>query len=258
MTGDGKSLAGQLPSLVQGWRHKLFAMYPTNELIRDQLRQTQQTWALWGQKPVVAALDSDVLDRRMAGGDFAQRGQALQALLNNHDVVLTNPDIFYYVMHLFYVRTGKVGDAPDRLLGPLVQAFQQFTFDEFHIFDAPQIVGVVNALLLIDEMTRGQRRQFLFQSATPRPLLQESLQRAGFAVEVIDHLGAGSPLSPERRIAGMAAGEQCAPRDGQVGVTDSTPQCRARCHGGRRGRAPTDLRKSAGRRILFGLSRIDR
>ncbi len=94
MTGDGKSLAGQLPSLVQGWRHKLFAMYPTNELIRDQLRQTQQTWALWGQKPVVAALDSDVLDRRMAGGDFAQRGQALQALLNNHDVVLTNPDIF--------------------------------------------------------------------------------------------------------------------------------------------------------------------
>ncbi|MCX6041507.1 MAG: type I-D CRISPR-associated helicase Cas3' [Caldilinea sp.] len=200
MTGDGKSLAGQLPSLVQGWRHKLFAMYPTNELIRDQLRQTQQTWALWGQTPVVAALDSDVLDRRMAGGDFAQRGQALQALLNNHDVVLTNPDIFYYVMHLFYVRTGKSGDAPDRLLGPLVQAFQQFTFDEFHIFDAPQIVGVVNALLLIDEMTRGQRRQFLFQSATPRPLLQESLRRAGFAVEVIDgsYCHGAPPADPTR------------------------------------------------------------
>ncbi|NJN84197.1 MAG: hypothetical protein HC802_19245, partial [Caldilineaceae bacterium] len=37
MTGDGKSLAGQLPSLVNGWKRRLFAMYPTNELIRDQL-----------------------------------------------------------------------------------------------------------------------------------------------------------------------------------------------------------------------------
>lgn len=34
MTGDGKSLAGQLPSLVRGWKQSLFAMYPTNELIR--------------------------------------------------------------------------------------------------------------------------------------------------------------------------------------------------------------------------------
>lgn len=33
MTGDGKSLAGQLPSLVEGWQRPLFAMYPTNELI---------------------------------------------------------------------------------------------------------------------------------------------------------------------------------------------------------------------------------
>src|SRR5690606_29892263 len=39
MTGDGKSLAGQLPALLSGWDLPLFAMYPTNELIRDQLRQ---------------------------------------------------------------------------------------------------------------------------------------------------------------------------------------------------------------------------
>lgn len=186
MTGDGKSLAGQLPSLVDGWRRKLFAMYPTNELIRDQLKQAQQTWLLWQQFPVIEALDSNALDRRMESQDFGQRGAALLSVLNNYDVLLTNPDIFHYIMQSFYVRAGKTGDAADKVFAPMVNAFQQFTFDEFHIFEAPQIVSVVNALLLIDEMARGQRRQFLFQSATPNPLMLRYLERAGLTVTVVE------------------------------------------------------------------------
>jgi len=37
MTGDGKSLAAYLPTLVSG--HPVLAMYPTNELARDQETQ---------------------------------------------------------------------------------------------------------------------------------------------------------------------------------------------------------------------------
>jgi len=186
MTGDGKSLAGQLPSLVNGWRRKLFAMYPTNELIRDQLRQAQQTWLLWQQYPQIEALDSNALDRRMESRDFSQRGAALLSVFSNYDVLLTNPDIFHYIMQSFYVRAGITGDAADKVFAPMVNAFQQFTFDEFHIFEAPQVVSVVNALLLIDEMTRGQRRQFLFQSATPNPLMLQYLERAGLTVKAIE------------------------------------------------------------------------
>jgi CRISPR-associated endonuclease/helicase Cas3 len=51
-------------------------------------------------------------------------------------------------MQSFYVRAGKTGDAADKVFAPMVNAFQQFTFDEFHIFEAPQVVSVVNALLL--------------------------------------------------------------------------------------------------------------
>jgi CRISPR-associated endonuclease/helicase Cas3 len=36
ITGDGKSLAGQLPTLVQS-RHATMVMYPTNELIHSEL-----------------------------------------------------------------------------------------------------------------------------------------------------------------------------------------------------------------------------
>jgi CRISPR-associated endonuclease/helicase Cas3 len=201
MTGDGKSLAGQLPSLVDGWRRKLFAMYPTNELIRDQFKQAQQTWLLWQQSPpVIEALDSNALDRRMESQDFGQRGAALLSVFNNYDVLLTNPDIFHYIMQAFYVRAGKTGDAADKVFAPMVNAFQQFTFDEFHIFEAPQVVSVVNALLLIDEMTRGQRRQFLFQSATPNPLMLRYLERAGLTVTVVEgcYSHGGSNPDPDK------------------------------------------------------------
>lgn len=99
MTGDGKSLAGQLPSLVKGWQQSLFAMYPTNELIRDQLRQAQKTWQIWQQTPTkIRLLDSNELDRLMEPKDFAQRGEALLSSLHNSEILLTNPDIFHYIM----------------------------------------------------------------------------------------------------------------------------------------------------------------
>ncbi len=187
MTGDGKSLAGQLPSLVEGWKRPLFAMYPTNELIRDQHRQAAITWRIWNQyTEAVKELDSTVLDRIMEDGDFSTRGDALMSLAKNHDVVLTNPDIFHYIMQLFYRRQGKTGDAPDKLIGPLTTRYQQFTFDEFHVFETPQVVSVMNALLLIHQLTGvARRRQFLFQSATPNQLLLGYLERAGLSTQII-------------------------------------------------------------------------
>ena len=64
---------------------------------------------------------------------FGQRGSALLSVFNNYDVLLTNPDIFHYIMQPFYVRAGKIGDAADKVFAPMVNAFQQFTFDEFHL-----------------------------------------------------------------------------------------------------------------------------
>ncbi|MBX3001343.1 MAG: type I-D CRISPR-associated helicase Cas3' [Caldilineaceae bacterium] len=186
MTGDGKSLAGQLPSLVEGWKRPLFAMYPTNELIRDQHRQAALTWRRWHQyTEAVKEIDSAVLDDLMDEGDFSTRGDALMSLAKNHDVVLTNPDIFHYIMQLFYRRQGKTGDTPDKLIGPLVNRYQQFTFDEFHVFETPQVISVMNALLLIHQLAGTHRRQFLFQSATPNQLLLDYLKRAGLSVQII-------------------------------------------------------------------------
>jgi CRISPR-associated endonuclease/helicase Cas3 len=180
MTGDGKSLAGQLPTLLADGPRSLLAMYPTNELIGDQLRQVEQTLPLWRRdelRPVL--LDARRLDELEDKVELERR-DALLNLWRNHELILTNPDIFHYVMQQYYIRTGKNGDAPDRVIGPLLQLFDQFTFDEFHVFQTPQVVSVVNALIFIHEIAGSVRpKKFLFLSATPEELLLKYLERAG-------------------------------------------------------------------------------
>lgn len=186
MTGDGKSLAGQLPILVaqEGWRHPILAMYPTNELIEDQMANFESTRQCWNADILPNRLNSMELDLKMQDEDYNRRGEALMSVLRNADFLLTNPDIFHYIMHQFYTWPE---DAPDRYAGPLTQKFRQLIFDEFHIFDAPQIVSVLNAILFMQETGSDVRpHKFLFLSATPKQLMQTYLQRSGLKVKFIE------------------------------------------------------------------------
>jgi CRISPR-associated endonuclease/helicase Cas3 len=189
MTGDGKSLAGQLPTLADDGETHLFAMYPTNELIADQerqLKQTKQDWDLPMLRP--ALLNSAALDEMMEGDDFSQRGNALLNKLKSNDTILTNPDIFHYIMEHFY-RTPQ--DAPDKIIGPLVDKYKQFTFDEFHIFEVPQVISVINALLFIREISGVYRSRALFLSATPGEEMLKFLGQAGMRYLEINPTRAG-------------------------------------------------------------------
>jgi len=184
MTGDGKSLAGQLRTLVYGYEAPLLAMYPTNELIQDQKGQLERSIRAWNSRlGEPGLLYSAELDAILAEGDYRQRGEALLGLLRNRDMVLTNPDIFHLLFQQFYIRPD---DAPDKLIGPLAQRYGQFTFDEFHIFDAPQVISVLNALLFIEAISGPARpHRYLFLSATPGELMLEYLSRSGLKVREI-------------------------------------------------------------------------
>lgn len=188
MTGDGKSLAGQLPTLLNYQDTPLFAMYPTNELIRDQERQLSQTRHKWNSDLLTSSLDSAKLDELMSGDDFSQRGEALLNQIRNYDVLLTNPDIFHYIMEHFYRRPK---DAADKIIGPLVDKFNQFTFDEFHVFETPQVISVINAMLFINEMAGVYTPHFLFLSATPDEQMEAFLDRSGLRYRLINPVEAG-------------------------------------------------------------------
>ncbi len=205
MTGDGKSLAGQLPILIKGGSYwKTLTMYPTNELIEDQRGNFEKTKALWDVSIYTDILYGLKLDQKMEEDGYSRRGDALMSILKNQDLVLTNPDIFHYVMHQFY-RFPK--DAPDGYAGQLANIFSQLTFDEFHIFEAPQIVSVLNALLFMHEIGgKANRHKFLFLSATPGELLMKYLKKSGLRVhdEIKGEYATDGDLEHWRRILHQA------------------------------------------------------
>jgi CRISPR-associated endonuclease/helicase Cas3 len=185
MTGDGKSLAAYLPVLTASHYHT-FGMYPTIELSRDQerqfgnyidqFRQTFPYCALWGAE----------LTRLAGEYEFKRRGDVLKERFENHNIILTNPDIFNLVMNYRY---NSLIFSDQELPYSLCTNFDSFVFDEFHVFAMPQIVAVLTAMLYIHES--GGRHKFLFSSATPNDVLIEMAQRSGLRCQTIAGTYAG-------------------------------------------------------------------
>ncbi len=183
LTGDGRSLAAQLHTLVD--TRSLLIMVPTGELVRDQEVQMAQTLAVWQRQGVIGAttLTGERLRQIAVGGRSGAQAATFKSLAAHNDMLLTDPELLHDVMR--FLSTGD-SDAPSAHAGRLLDLVDLLAFDEFHAFDGPQIVSVLNALLLIRELT-GQARpkRFLFLAPTPGGLLEETLQKAGFRVKSI-------------------------------------------------------------------------
>lgn len=187
MTGDGKTFAGQFMLFNEKWA--TFAMYPTNELARDQQRSLEDTLTKW-QPPrwsngrlLYNVVNATRMDEFQEAIDDTSRMDALAQLLGS-DAVLTNPDIFHLAAQFRYTNYGA---ARDIILGELADRYRLFVFDEFHLFGTPQIASVIIAMLLMLEVTKGkQPPRFLFLSATPRNQL---LHLAAIADLKIENIG---------------------------------------------------------------------
>ena len=181
MTGDGKSLAGLLPLFVRQ-RHTL-TLYPTNELLRDQYESACHTLPAWDSEhgaEDIGMLFGAKLDELAEAAEYGRRGNYVATELMAHRLMLSNPDIFHAILQFSY----QQGRAPEWLAGQLIQQFSQLTFDEFHIFDAPQIAAVLTSLLYLYEQKGSLPLKTLFLSATPGEVLLPLLNKAGFAGRV--------------------------------------------------------------------------
>jgi CRISPR-associated endonuclease/helicase Cas3 len=191
MTGDGKSLAAYL-AVLQG-KCCAIGLYPTNELARDQERQTkyyiEQFQPL--HKPRVTRLSGAELEL-YAENEGLRKGAAISTRTSQSEILLTNPDIFHYLHRGAYLTSE---DSPDKLWGRIDKDFDLFIFDEFHVFNAPQIASVLNTLLLIRSTNR--RKKFLFLSATPNDQLLTRLDAAGIRYKLIDPIAAGQYQFPD-------------------------------------------------------------
>lgn len=196
MTGDGKSLAAYIETLLKGIIEEYFnviGLYPTNELARDQEIQLNQYIQVFN-------ISDELRISRLSGAELEiyassegiKKWEAIATRTQQSEIILTNPDIFHYLHRHAYL-TPK--DSPNKLWSPIDTRFDLFIFDEFHIFTAPQIASVINTMLLIKHTNR--RKKYLFLSATPDEQLINFLQKAGFKPRIIDPLSENKYRFPD-------------------------------------------------------------
>lgn len=184
MTGDGKSLAAFLSTLQD--EKNAIALYPTNELARDQEIQIQNYINLFQPElePRVNRLSSAELEL-YAEQENLKKASAIESRSKNSDILITNPDLLHYLHRNAYL---SPYDNPDKLWNRIDKNFDFFIFDEFHVFSAPQIASIINTMLLIRRTNRNKK--FLFLSATPDEQLIEKLEKAQFTYQHIDPIQA--------------------------------------------------------------------
>ncbi|MEH2333443.1 type I-D CRISPR-associated helicase Cas3' [Nostoc sp.] len=189
MTGDGKSLAAYLSAMTN--RTYTLAMYPTNELARDQEKQVQGYKDIFQPKyePQIKRLTAAILEKYIASGQISSKRDGIEDFSTNYEILLTNPDIFHYIHNFYYLR-GKI-DNPDRLFRRIDENYKLFIYDEFHIFSSPQIASVINTILLMRH-TGDAHKKFLFLSATPNELLKTFLEKAQLRYKEIDPIDVGA------------------------------------------------------------------
>ena len=194
MTGDGKSLAAYL-GVLQG-NTEAIALYPTNELARDQENQIRQYVEDFHPRnePRIARLNSAELEL-YAENEGVKKSAAIATHGSQREILITNPDIFHYLHRGAYLMPK---DSPDKLWGRIDKDFNLFIFDEFHVFSAPQIASVLNTMLLIHLTNR--RKKFLFLSATPDQQLLERLDKAKLRYKLIDPKASGKYQFPDTEV----------------------------------------------------------
>jgi CRISPR-associated endonuclease/helicase Cas3 len=191
MTGDGKSLAAQL-SVLLGDGYAI-GLYPTNELARDQERQTQHYIETFQAEQLLRVTRlSGALLEIYAENEGISKAAAIATKSSQSEILLTNPDIFHYLHRKAYITQD---DAPDKLYSRIDKDFDVFIVDEFHVYSVAQVVSLINTMLLIKATNR--RKKFLFLSATPDEQLIQRLEQAKFRCRVIDPLRAGKYQFPD-------------------------------------------------------------
>ena len=186
LTGDGKSLAGQLPMLVAE-RYALL-LYPTNELIKDQVKQVVRYTKDFGLKRDYQVMYSESISEEIDRSIIKNRSSVIQNWLKNRDYILSNPDLFHLLGSYNY---GSNLDKRENTY-QLPENLDYMLFDEFHIFGPPQILSVLNILNYHKVAAPHHRLKYVFLSATPTPMFKALLKDSGFQIEVIE--GQYSPI----------------------------------------------------------------
>lgn len=186
MTGDGKSLSAYLP-MING--KNPIAMYPTNELIVDQNKNLKNYPNI--TEKMYTFLHGKEISERIQDTSFENRREFIESLFSRYNVqaILTNPDLFHLMMtHQYgvYGQDKKFNWQGQQLPYLIPNRFDYFIFDEFHIFEVPQIVSVINILNYIEAKKEDYNKKYVFLSATPKDAFIGLLENSDMKMAIIE------------------------------------------------------------------------
>jgi CRISPR-associated endonuclease/helicase Cas3 len=182
-TGTGKTKAA-LTTLLHQPRKSAIYIAPTNALVEQQTEAAQKFVDSAGLNHVVIPASAnnirkwpnDIVGKRNAEKlRYVLRNPATlfpEVGANRPVVLITNPDIFYYATFFKYndIDRGNVAKEFFTRFGTII-------FDEFHLYDAKQLVGLLFYLAYSHVFGFFQYgRRVVLLTATPEPACETALQ----------------------------------------------------------------------------------
>jgi len=182
-TGTGKTKAG-LSVLHHNRYQNAVYIAPTNALIEQQTKAAKKFVRDAGLPHIVEAASAK--DVKSWSDDLVGKrsGEKLYNVLREPATIfpecgggkpillITNPDIFYYATFFAYNRLDRGNIASE-----FYNSFSTVIFDEFHLYDAKQLVSLFFYLALSKEFGYFQyNRKVVLLTATPEPACEEALR----------------------------------------------------------------------------------
>ncbi|MFQ3628312.1 MAG: type I-D CRISPR-associated helicase Cas3' [Cyanobacteriota bacterium] len=194
-TGTGKTKAG-LSVIHHNRDRNAIYIAPTNALIEQQTEAAEKFVAAAGLLHVVKAASAKHV-REWPDDRVGERpGEKIYNLLREpatifpecggHPLLLvTNPDIFYYAAFFQYGSKDRSNIASE-----FYSSFSTIIFDEFHLYDAKQLVSLLFYLALSKVFGYFEHgRKIVLLTATPEPACEAALtllRKEGVKIKSVD------------------------------------------------------------------------
>ncbi|MEH2198703.1 type I-D CRISPR-associated helicase Cas3' [Nostoc sp.] len=207
-TGTGKTKAG-LAVLKHQPNNSAVYIAPTNALIEQQTEAAKQFVRDANLSHVVKSASAKDIKSWPDDKVGRRSGEKLYNVLRNpatvfNDVgantpilLVTNPDIFYYATFFAYNNLDR-----GNIAAGFYTKFSTVIFDEFHLYDAKQLVGMLFYLAYSHVFRFFENgRKVVLLTATPEPaceLALQNLKQAGVKIARIDGEAGNTNLLPSQ------------------------------------------------------------
>lgn len=185
-TGTGKTKAG-LSVLHHNRDRNAVYIAPTNALIEQQTEAAQKFVDDAGLPHIVKAASAKDIKSWRDDLVGKRSGEKLYNVLREPATIfpecgggrpillVTNPDVFYYATFFAYNKLDRGNIASE-----FYNSFSTVIFDEFHLYDAKQLVSLFFYLALSKEFGYFQyKRKVVLLTATPEPACEAALKTLG-------------------------------------------------------------------------------